>query len=173
MRYVIVSVVDKDAGDFNNNLRKDVFYKFKAKSSKLPAHFTIKSPFEAENIDYLIKVLSNFASNHKSAPYKIKGYDHFDNRVIFMKVLMSDEGKNIHNELIDDLSKLPYINFNDKDGKDKIFHVTISSKKIQPIFSELWNYVLQYPCDFNCEFDNVAVFKWVDNTWVLYKQFFF
>ena len=123
MRYVIVSVVDKDAGDFNNNLRKDVFYKFKAKSSKLPAHFTIKSPFEADNID--------------------------------------------------DLSKLPYINFNDKDGKDKIFHVTISSKKIQPIFSELWNYVLQYPCDFNCEFDNVAVFKWVDNTWILYKQFFF
>ena len=34
------------AGDFNNNLREDIFKKFKAKSSKLPAHFTIKAPFE-------------------------------------------------------------------------------------------------------------------------------
>lgn len=173
MRYVIVSVVDGDAGDFNNNLRKDIFYKFKAKSSKLPAHFTIKSPFEADNIDDLIKALSNFTSKHKSAPYKIKGYDRFDNRVIFMKVIMSDEGQNIHNKLIDDLSKLPYINFNNKDGKDKIFHVTICSKKIQPIFSELWNYISQYSCNFNCEFNNISIFKWENNTWILFKSFFF
>ena len=46
MRYVVVSVVKGEAGDFNNKLRKDIFNKFKAKSSKLPAHFTIKAPFE-------------------------------------------------------------------------------------------------------------------------------
>ena len=46
MRYVIVSVVKGKAGDFNNKLRKDIFNKFKARSSKLPAHFTIKAPFE-------------------------------------------------------------------------------------------------------------------------------
>ena len=43
MRYVIVSVVKGEAGEFNNNLRKDIYNKFKAKSSKLPAHFTIKA----------------------------------------------------------------------------------------------------------------------------------
>ncbi len=36
MRYVIVSVIKGEAGDFNNNLRKEVYDKFKAKSSKLP-----------------------------------------------------------------------------------------------------------------------------------------
>ena len=46
MRYVVVSVVKGEAGEFNNRLRKDIFMKFKAKSSKLPAHFTIKAPFE-------------------------------------------------------------------------------------------------------------------------------
>ena len=35
MRYVIVSVIKGEAGDFNNNLRKEVYDKFKAKSSKL------------------------------------------------------------------------------------------------------------------------------------------
>ena len=33
MRYVIVSVVKGKAGDFNNKLRKDIFNKFKARSS--------------------------------------------------------------------------------------------------------------------------------------------
>ena len=45
MRYVVVGVVKGEAGDFNNNLRKDLFEKFKARSSELPAHFTINAPF--------------------------------------------------------------------------------------------------------------------------------
>lgn len=49
MRYVIVSVVHGEAGDFNNNLRKELFRNFKAKSSKLPAHFTIKATFEYDD----------------------------------------------------------------------------------------------------------------------------
>ena len=60
MRYVIVSVVKGSAGKFNNNLRKEVFEKFQAKSSKLPAHFTIKAPFECEDINEVDKVVENF-----------------------------------------------------------------------------------------------------------------
>ena len=40
----------------NANLRKEVFEKFGAKSSKLPAHFTIKSPFEADDIMIRLKI---------------------------------------------------------------------------------------------------------------------
>ena len=85
MRYVIVSKVNGPAGFFNNNLRKDVFQKFNAKSSKLPAHFTIKSPFESDNISDLEVILKNFADKNKKQRYTIKGYDHFDDRVIYMK----------------------------------------------------------------------------------------
>ena len=60
MRYVIVSVVKGKAGNFNNNLRKEVFQKFNAKSSKLPAHFTIKAPFEYDDIEELEEVLFLF-----------------------------------------------------------------------------------------------------------------
>ena len=171
MRYVIVSVVKNKAGDFNNNLRKDIFEKFKAKSSKLPAYFTIKSPFESEDISELESTLSKFTESHSSAPYKIKGYSNFDNRVIFMKVLMSQDGKRIHDELIDSLNEISYIKFDSKDGKDKIFHVTISSKKIQNIFSIIWDYVNQFPCDFDCVFDNICIYKWENNTWVLHSEY--
>ena len=171
MRYVIVSVVKGNAGNFNNNLRKEVFQNFGAKSSKLPAHFTIKSPFESDNINDLENILDDFSKKHKATPYKIKGYDKFDDRVIFMKVLMSKEGQKVHDELIDELSKIPYINFSSHDGKDKIFHVTISSKKIQKIFNDLWEYVTPISCDFDCSFDNICIYKWEDNTWKLHKEY--
>ena len=171
MRYVIVSVVKGPAGNFNNNLRKEVFEKLGAKSSKLPAHFTIKAPFEADDISDLDKVLQDFAQNHKAQDYKIKGYNHFDNRVIYMDVHMNKKSKLLHDELIEELEKLPYIHFKNHDYKDKVFHVTISSKKIQKIYDELWEYVNNIPCDFDCKFDNVSVFKWEDNTWLLYKEY--
>ena len=171
LRYVIVSVVKGPAGNFNNNLRKEVFRELGAKSSKLPAHFTIKAPFEADDISDLDSVLKDFSSKNKSQKYKIKGYDHFDNRVVYMKVNMSKEGKALHDKLIDEISKIPYINFKKGEGKNKVFHVTISSKKIQKIFDELWDYVRVIPCDFECDFDNITVFKWENNTWALHREY--
>lgn len=171
MRYVIVSKVNGPAGFFNNNLRKDVFQKFNAKSSKLPAHFTIKSPFESDDISDLEVILKNFADKNKKQRYTIKGYDHFDDRVIYMKVLMSKEGIELHNKLIDVLDSISYINFTSTDGKNKVFHVTISSKRIQKIFNELWDYVTNIPCEFTCYFDNISIYKWENNTWNLHKEF--
>lgn len=171
MRYVIVSKVNGPAGFFNNNLRKDVFQKFNAKSSKLPAHFTIKSPFESDDISDLEVILKNFADKNKKQRYTIKGYDHFDDRVIYMKVLMSKEGIELHNKLIDVLDSISYINFTSTDGKNKVFHVTISSKRIQKIFNKLWDYVTNIPCEFTCYFDNISIYKWENNTWNLHKEF--
>lgn len=173
MRYVIVSIVKGQAGDFNNKIRKDVFDKFKARSSKLPAHFTIKAPFECDNINDLENIIHKFSTAHSKSPYKIEGYNHFDNRVIYMDVKMSKEAKEIHDKLIDDLNTLPYINFDKNDGKNKIFHITITSKKIQKIYDKLWNYVNQFNCDFNCYFDNICIYKWENNTWVLHKMYDF
>ncbi|MGL5348508.1 MAG: 2'-5' RNA ligase family protein [Peptostreptococcaceae bacterium] len=171
MRYVIVSVVKENAGDFNNNLRKEIFNKFGIKSSKLPAHFTIKSPFEANNIDDLEILLDNFSKSYVSTPYKLRGYDRFDNRVIYMKVIMSTLAKNVHNNLIEDLSSLPYINFDSHNGKDKVFHITVCSKKITNVFDELLQYISKIPCNFECNFDNICIYKWHNNTWKLHKEF--
>lgn len=174
MRYVIVSVVHGEGGDFNNDLRREIFNKFKAKSSKLPAHFTIKAPFEVEDeIKEIEYILESFTKKYSKTPYKIEGYNHFDDRVIYMDVKMSKEGKEVHDRLIDELSKVSYINFDKKDGKNKIIHVTISSKKIRDIYNELWDYVNEYPCNFNCSFDNVTIYNWQDNTWKVHKEYAF
>lgn len=120
MRYVIVCVVKGEAGDFNNDLRRKLFKSFKAKSSKLPAHFTIKPPFEHDgDILDLEDTLEKFCNKEKSATFHINGYSNFEKRVIYMKVNMSKKGKSVHDELIDELSKVPYINFR-KGEKERI-----------------------------------------------------
>ncbi|WP_035282733.1 MULTISPECIES: 2'-5' RNA ligase family protein [unclassified Clostridium] len=172
MRYVIVCVVNGEAGDFNNNLRREIYTKFKAKSSKLPAHFTIKAPFEYDQeITDLNYALEEFCIVEKAEHYSIDGYDHFDDRVIYMKVNMSKEGKELHDRLIDKMSEIPYIEFDKKDGKNKTFHVTLSSKKLKPMYSKVWDYVNQYSCEFKCLFDNITIYKWEEGTWKLYKEF--
>lgn len=172
MRYVIVSLVNGEAGKFNNRLRRKVYEEFKAKSSKLPAHFTIKSPFEYDgDITDLETLLDGLTCRESAKPYYIKGYDHFDDRVIYMSVSMSKEGKDFHDRLIDEMQSIPYIKFSEKDGKDKVFHVTVSSKKIKSIYYKLWEYVNSYPCSFECNFDNITIYNWENNTWNIYKEF--
>lgn len=174
MRYVIVSVIKGKAGEFNNNLRKEVFEKFKAKSSKLPAHFTIKAPFEYDgDIEKLKNILSKFTSKEKITSLKINGYDHFDDRVIYMKVDMSEEGKRVHDKLINKLSQLSFIKFNKNDGYDKVFHITITSKKLPSKYNDVWSYVKDIPCEFDGFFDNISIFRWEDNTWKLYEEYLF
>ncbi|MEG2984728.1 MAG: 2'-5' RNA ligase family protein [Peptostreptococcaceae bacterium] len=173
MRYVIVSVLKGEAGIFNNKIKKEISKKFNVKSSKLPPHFTIKSPFEASNIDSIDSIIKNFCACNNKSYYKISGYDNFDDRVIYMKVLMGKDSKTIHDKLINSISSLDYIKFNNKDGKDKIFHITIASKKINKIFNNIYEYVNTIPCEFKCTFDNVSIFKLENNTWILHKEYLF
>ena len=172
MKYVIVAVVRGEAGKMNNALRKEVREKLGVKSSTLPAHFTIKAPFEYHgSIEGLKQALRDFVKNEKAEPYQVEGYNHFDRRVIYMDVKMSKEAKAVHDRLIDVLERFPYIECNKKDGKDKKFHITVSSKKIEPIYDKLWDYVQRYPCDFNCLFDNISLYRLGETEWVLEEAF--
>lgn len=172
MRYVVVCVIKGKAGEFNNHLRKEVWEKLGAKSSKLPAHFTIKAPFEYdETLKELENVLEEFTKKENAQPFRIDGYGHFDNRVVYMDVNMSKQAKELHDRLIDAMGEVPYIDFDRKDGKDKTFHITVASKRIQPIYKKLWEYVKDYPCQFGCYFDNISIYKWETYTWKLYREF--
>lgn len=174
MRYVIVSVVHGEAGDANNKLRSEVKKVFGAKSSTLPAHFTIKAPFEYDgDIDELKSRLRAFVQEEKAESYRIQGYDHFDRRVIYMDVVLTKEAKAVHDRLIDILEQFDYISCNQKDGKDKTFHVTVASKRIGPIYDELWEYVQKIPCDYDCQFDNVTLYRWGDRKWEVEEKFIF
>lgn len=174
MRYVIVADVRGKGGELNHVLRKEVYEKFGARSSTLPAHFTIKAPFEYnDSVEDLKTKLRDFVKDEKAEPYQIKGYHHFDRRVIYMDMIMSKEAKAVHDRLIDLLESFLYVQCNEKDGKDKKFHITVASKKIEPIYDQLWEYVHRYPCDFDCMFDNISMYRWEKTKWIIDEVFEF
>lgn len=170
--YTIVCVAHNEAGEFNNNLRKEVRSKFRAKLSTLPAHFTIKSGFKYDgDVSEMLSTIDAFVKNERSQPYMIEGFGSFKKDVIYMEVKMSNEGKAMHDRLIDALDKIEYIKFDQNDGKDKQFHMTIASKNLSRIFDDIWAHVNQYSCIYNCMFDNVTVFKWGERTWEVLQEF--
>lgn len=69
------------------------------------------------------------------------------------------------------LDKIPWMSFKSNEGKNKIIHCTVVSKKIKDNFMDIWNYVCRYPFDFNEYFDNISLYHWKNNTWVLLKKY--
>ncbi len=174
MRYVIVTVVEGEAGMFNEKIRKKVFEKFKARSSKLPAHITVKAPFEYDkDITELESIIERFCNENKKVKYAINGYGVFDKRTIYMKVIDNKELRDLHKSFIESIDKINYINFGNHEGEEAIFHITIASKKIRDTFNEIWNYVNNSHCSFEAEFNNISIFTWEENTWKLYKKYSF
>lgn len=172
MRYVIVSVVRGEAGKFNEELRKEVLADFGVKSSKLPAHITLKAPFEYDgSISELEDAIEEFALENQGEEYKIEGFKSFDDRVIYMNVIDNEQIRNLHKRFIEKIEKIKFINLGNKEGKKAIFHITISSKKLSPKFDEVWNYVNERKCSFTAKYDNITIYKWQNNTWELHKTF--
>lgn len=170
--YTVVCMLNEEAAAFNDSLRNDVKQTFHAKLSTLPPHFTIKEGFKYDgDISDLVSAIETFCQHEKAKPYQIDGYGHFRNDVIFMNVIMSSEAKEMHDKLIDIMDAIPYISFSEKDGKNKDFHVTIASKQIRKFYDRLFEFVNQKPCHFDCQFDNVTIFKWGDRKWDVYRKF--
>ena len=168
--WVIVTSVKGEACDLNKMLKENIFQKFNARGSKLPPHFTIKAPFEADDISNAINAIEKFSQKASKGKYIIDGFNHFSNRVVFMDVKMLEEAKAVHDALIDELLKVG-ITFDKKDGKNKKFHVTIVSKNVQTNFECIWEYVLEFKCYFELYFDNVEIYKFQNNRWMLFKSF--
>jgi hypothetical protein len=66
MRYVIVCLIKGEALAFHEKLVEDICEKFKVKRQRLPAHFTIKAPFETEKILELESLVESYCKDIQS-----------------------------------------------------------------------------------------------------------
>lgn len=173
MRYVLVCNINGEAAKLNAKLASELKYRFNAGRSKLGAHFTIKAPFETDekNIVSLKGTLEKFKDKFKSYDMKVEGYSNFREDVIYMPVTLSKEAKEVHDKLMYELKKLDWLEWKRNEGKEKVFHCTIVSKRVKENFKEMMDYVNKYKCDFKCSFDNITLYRWDKNTWVLEENY--
>ncbi|MCR3760614.1 2'-5' RNA ligase family protein [Clostridium felsineum] len=173
MRYVLVCIIKGEAAKLNEKLAFEVKSKFNARRSKLPPHFTIKAPFETseENIYELKEVLEKFRCRFNAEKMSIDGFSSFRKDVVYMKVNLSRKGKEVHDQLIDELKRLKWLQWKNNEGKDKVFHCTIVSKKVKEHFDEILTHVKNYECNYKCYFDNISLYKWNVNKWEIDKEY--
>lgn len=171
MRYVIVCLLKDEVLEFHEKLVSEVCSTFKVQRQKLPAHFTIKAPFEADNIEELEKITEEFCSTNPKTPIKLEGFDSFRKDVVFIHIKPSQEAVEIHDKYIDVLKKLDWLEWKENEGKGKRFHCTIVSRRIREKFSEIWEYVNKFNPSFNMYFDNISILIWKNNKWETYKEY--
>ncbi|AAK79570.1 2'-5' RNA ligase [Clostridium acetobutylicum] len=173
MRYVLVCIINGEAAKLNNRLASELKHEFNARRSKLPPHFTIKAPFETDekNIDDMKNILKKFESSFNAYNMDISGFSSFRKDVIYMPINLSKEAKEVHDKLIDELKGLKWLEWKNNEGKNKVFHCTVVSKRVRENFDEMLRYVNDYECNFKSDFDNITLYKWDTNTWVLEESY--
>lgn len=171
MRYVIVCLIKGEALRFHEKLVEEVCEKFKVRPQRLPAHFTIKAPFEIEDVNEIINLTKSFCSKQSSAPMSISGFGCFRKNVVYMKVNMSGEGKHIVNSYMKELRKIPNLEWKANEKKEKVYHCTIVSKLEEAVFDQIYTDVNKQLCNFDLFFDNISILKWEKHGWVTFKEF--
>lgn len=172
-RYVIVCLFKDDILKFHEKIVDDVCNNFKVKKQKLPAHFTIKAPFETDNIKEIENIIEKFVKNNHKQNIKIQGFNKFRTDVVFMKVIPSKEALKVHDNFINNLKKISWLKWKHHEGNDKnkVFHCTIVSRLNKDKFFPIWEYVNKYTPQFETYFDNISILKWENNKWETYKEY--
>lgn len=173
MRYVIVCLIKGEALAFHEKLVEDICEKFKVKRQRLPAHFTIKAPFETEKILELESLVESYCKDIQSTSILIEGYGHFRDAVVYMDVHASNEAVKVHNDFIDRLKSIDWLEWKRNEGKGRVFHCTLVSKLPPGKFQEIWQYVSSFNYSFPTYFDNISILVWEKDRWITYKEYKF
>jgi len=170
-RYVIVCLLKGEALQFHERLVADVCSKFNVKPQRLPAHFTIKAPFELEDISEVETIVESFTKSRKREKIAIDGFGFFRKNVVYMKVNPSTEARKVHDDFIKELKKAHNLKWKPNEGGEKVYHCTVVSKLREDKFDPIWEYVSNFNPKFELEFDNISILRWENYRWVTDKEF--
>lgn len=136
------------AKKYTKNLIYDVARKFNIKGvtrKKAVPHITLFGPFQTRQENKLINEVISVGQQYNLVPFKIKGFDFFDNKkgkVIYLDITPSEKLKSLRRELAYKLFKISSTKPFDADH-DFAFHATIAFKDIDNKFDKIWNYIIK------------------------------
>ncbi len=173
MKYVLVYLLKGKAKTYHTKLVKEVSRQFNTAdlSSHIPAHLTIKSPFFTEDILEVESIIKKIAKDVKRSPFLLKGFGHFDKRVIFMDVSPSEEMIFLYTTILEALKQVPDMTFSTHEEKKINYHATIAYCDSEKIFNSIWNYLSFRKPQYELEFNAIAILKKPKDKWILHKEF--
>lgn len=172
-RYVIVCLLDGEVLEFHEKLVTKLCVRFNVKRQALPAHFTIKAPFEMENIDDIIEITKNYTESNIKTEILINGISNFRDNVIYLPIYPSKEAANLNDCYFDKLKNISDLSFKKNETLEKIYHCTILSHLKNPMFGEIQTYLDDYSPYFESYFSNISILRWNKYKWDIYRRFNF
>jgi 2'-5' RNA ligase len=173
MKLVIVYLIKGKAEKLQQKLAKEVGPKFGEHhliKNPLPAHVTLKSPFEIENSKKIEQVLKDFVKKQRQGDVKIRGFGNFRRFVAFMNTKFSWRARKIQKNLLKEVKKLN-IPLHEFDINFKP-HATIAYGNTKETFDKIWNYLMKLDKPkFDLKFDNITLLKKTRGKWKIYKEF--
>jgi len=139
---------------------------------KSPPHITLIAPFvtDQETKSEVIEFLNRFAQTSSGFPLHIDGFDHFNQKVIFLKPVsnrpLSALGRRINNEFYRHFPQFKRPNFSFS------AHMTVAYRDISSdVFDRSWEIYREKPFSGQCVIDRLFLLRHNGETWVEPKAF--
>ncbi len=173
MIYFIGYLVKGEAQRYHHKICSELANKFGIKylPATIPSHLTLKAPFETNNIKSVEEKIENFLIDTKKTKLKLNGIGHFGKNVIFIDAKPSKEMIDTHKKLISKLKEIKGLQWKELENKGFQFHLTVATKGIKLKFDEMWKYLTNLNPSYNLEFDNIAILKYENGKWIVYKEY--
>jgi 2'-5' RNA ligase len=173
MKYFVGYHIGGEAERYYEDLCADLSRRFGIEdlSRRLPAHCTIKPPFDADDVSGIEAKLASLAGALEPTPVLMEGFGHFGTRTIFMPILY---GPDTRTQVADMLEVLDVPLRTDRPAGDFALHVSLARFLTPPLFSSIWNYVekLEKP-QFGLQFDNMTLFEHNGRRWNIAESYMF
>ena len=141
---------------------------------KSPPHITLQPPFqwELEKLSLLKETLTNFAQNHSPVTIVLDGFSAFKPRVIYIKVLTTEELLAIQQNLLAELESS--LGIKDKASKTRSFspHITVAYRDLtKQNFRKAWPEFEQRSLSFQFQIAQLTLLMHNGKNWQIHTEF--
>ena len=163
----IVYLLPDEVSVYHRSLRhkiEDAFNLVGHHDLHAPSHITLKYRFQALNIHEIDHTLETFSLSQAKTKWNIKGFNFFQNAgafVLFMDVVPSIAARQAHNQLLEALKQLDWMQWSPFDNATLHYHITLAHQGLNSQnFDKVWSFLGQIDTpNFELCFDNVALLQ--------------
>jgi 2'-5' RNA ligase len=169
LKYLVAHLLSGDASAFHRELARDLSLRFHTipLHERIPAHITIKPPFEADEsrIGDVERILRAFALGERAAPLTFRGFGRFGFRTVYLDVYKSPDAVSLVRRAVktlnDNASWLPQ---SPLEGNK--LHASVARFLSRHQSRHIWRFLKEcsYP-HFDSALDNIAILKKDGRVW--------
>lgn len=104
-------------------------------------HITLFGPYNTNAGPKAKAIVGDVCADYDTVPYRLDGFNHFGDHVIYIDVVPSPELRQLRRDLSRRLRGISYNHRGRDENRYHAFHVTVAFRDIRGQFDEIWDYL--------------------------------